>query len=36
MSVVMALTVLLGVGFAATSVIGFLGWRERMRQGAHS
>jgi len=32
MSLVTALIVLLFVGFVATGVIGFLGWRERMRQ----
>ena len=33
MSVVTALSLVLVVGFAATGVVGFLGWRQRMRDG---
>ena len=36
MSVVMALSLVLCVGFAATGLVGFLGWRQRMREGARS
>jgi hypothetical protein len=36
MSVVTALTVALVVGFLATGLVGFLGWRKRMREGAGS
>ena len=34
MSVVTALSLVLVVGFVATGLVGFLGWRERMREGA--
>lgn len=34
MSVVTALSVVLCVGFVATGLVGFLGWRQRMRDGA--
>jgi hypothetical protein len=34
MSVVTALSLVLFVGFVATGLIGFLGWRERMRDSA--
>jgi hypothetical protein len=34
MSVVTALSLLLFVGFVATALVGFLGWRQRMREGA--
>lgn len=34
MSVVMALIVVLFVGFVATALVGFLRWRQRMREGA--
>ena len=33
MSIVMALSLVLCVGFLATGLVGFLGWRERMRGG---
>jgi hypothetical protein len=33
MSVVMALSLGLIVGFVVTGLIGFVGWRQRMRQG---
>jgi hypothetical protein len=33
-SVVTALSLLLLVGFVATGLVGYLGWRERMREGA--
>jgi hypothetical protein len=36
MSVVTALTLVLFVGFVATGLVGFLGWRQRMRDGARS
>ena len=36
MSVVTALSVVLVVGFFATGVAGYLGWRQRMREGARS
>ena len=36
MSVETALSAILLVGFVATGVVGFLGWRQRMRAGAHS
>ena len=36
MSVVTALTLVLFVGFVVTGLIGFLGWRQRMREGARS
>ena len=35
-SVVTALTLVLFVGFVVTGLIGFLGWRQRMREGARS
>jgi len=34
MSVVTALSLVLLVGFVATSLVGFLGWRDRMRESA--
>ena len=34
MSVVTALSLVLFVGFVATGVVGFLGWRQRMRDGS--
>ena len=34
MSLVTALGLLLFVGFVATGLVGFLGWRQRMREGA--
>jgi hypothetical protein len=34
MSVVTALSFVLFVGFFATGLVGFLGWRRRMREGA--
>ena len=34
MSVVTALSLVLFVGFVATGLVGFLGWRQRMREGA--
>ncbi len=36
MSVVTALSLVLVVGFLATGLAGFLGWRQRMREGARS
>jgi hypothetical protein len=36
MSVVTALSVVLLVSFVATGLAGFFGWRQRMREGAHS
>ena len=36
MSVVTALGLMLFVGFVATGLAGFLGWRNRMREGARS
>ena len=36
MSVVMILTVMLVIGFVVTGLVGFLGWRERMHEGASS
>lgn len=36
MSVVTAFGVVLFVGFVVTGLAGFLGWRERMREGARS
>ena len=36
MSVVSALGLVLLVGFVATGLVGFLGWRQRMREGARS
>ena len=33
MSVVTALSLVLVVGFLATGLVGFLGWRQRMREG---
>ena len=36
MSVVTALSLVLFVGFFATALVGFLGWRQRMREGARS
>ena len=34
MSFVTALSVVLIVGFVATAFVGFVGWRQRMREGA--
>ncbi len=34
MSVVTALSIVLVVGFVATGLVGFLGWRQRMREGS--
>ena len=34
MSLVTALSLMLFVGFVATGLVGFLGWRQRMREGA--
>ena len=34
MSVVTALSLVLLVGFVATSLVGFLGWRDRMRESS--
>lgn len=34
MSVVTALSVVLFVGFLVTGLAGFLGWRQRMQEGA--
>lgn len=34
MSIVTALSLVLFVGFIATGLVGFLGWRQRMREGA--
>ena len=34
MSVLTALSLVLLVGFVATGLVGFLGWRQRMREGA--
>ena len=36
MSVVTVLSLVLFVGFFATGLAGFLGWRQRMREGARS
>ena len=36
MSVVMALSLVLLFGFVATGLVGFHGWRQRMREGARS
>lgn len=36
MSLITALTVALCAGFVVTGLVGFLGWRQRMREGAHS
>jgi hypothetical protein len=36
MSVVTALSLVLVVGFGATALVGFLAWRERIRNGAGS
>jgi hypothetical protein len=36
MSVATALSFVLVVGFLATGLVGFLGWRKRMREGAGS
>jgi hypothetical protein len=36
MSILTALSLVLFVGFVATGLVGFLGWRQRMRQGAGS
>jgi|EndMetStandDraft_5_1072996.scaffolds.fasta_scaffold137713_2 hypothetical protein len=34
MSVVRAFSLVLAVGFGATALVGFLAWRERVRDGA--
>ena len=34
MSLVTALNLVLAVGFLATGLVGFLGWRQRMHEGA--
>ena len=34
MSVVTALSLVLVVGFGATALVGFLGWRQRIRDDA--
>ena len=34
MPVVSALSFVLVAGFVATGLVGFLGWRQRMREGA--
>jgi hypothetical protein len=34
MSIVTVLSIVLVVGFFATGLVGFLGWRKRMREGA--
>ena len=36
MSVVMVLSLVLCVGFIATGLVGFVGWRQRMRKGVRS
>jgi hypothetical protein len=36
MSVITALSLVLVVGFLATGLVGFFGWRQRMRDGAGS
>jgi len=36
MSVVTVLSLVLFVGFLATGMAGFRGWRQRMREGARS
>jgi hypothetical protein len=36
MSVETALSLVLFVGFVATGLVGFFGWRQRMREGARS
>ena len=36
MSLVTALSLVLSVGFVATGMVGFFGWRQRMREGAPS
>jgi hypothetical protein len=36
MSVITALTFVLVVGFLATGLVGFFGWRKRIREGAGS
>ena len=33
MSVLTALGLVLFIGFVATGLVGFLGWRQRMREG---
>ena len=35
MSLVTALSLMLVVGFVATGLVGFLGWRKRMREAAN-
>jgi hypothetical protein len=34
MSIATALSLVLLVGFAATGLVGFFGWRQRMRESA--
>ena len=36
MSVVTVLSLVLCVGFVATGLVGFLGWRQRMREGVRA
>ena len=36
MSVVTVLSLVLSVGFVATGLVGFLGWRQRMREGVQA
>lgn len=36
MSVVTGLSLVLFVGFVATGLAGFFGWRQRMREGTRS
>ncbi len=36
MSVVTVLSLVLFVGLVATGLAGFVGWRQRMREGARS
>ena len=36
MSIVTALSLVLFVSFVVTGLVGFFGWRQRMREGARS
>lgn len=36
MSAVTALSLVLFFGFVATGLVGFFGWRQRMREGVRS
>lgn len=36
MSVETALSLVLFIGFVTTGLVGFFGWRQRMREGARS